>query len=429
MKRLISLTLTLLLALSLLTGSLPGALAEAATADHPKTITFWHTWGAANHPNKPIVDEVVAFLEDKYDITIEQDSTDFESYKIKLATAYAAGEAPDIARGWSLGFMQPFVEGGKLLALDEYMTDYFKAKMLPGTTDNMTFDGKVYGLPMGITTPALFVNRPMFEEAGLELPTDWDKLVTAVKYFKEKGVVPMALGAKDYSTLGIYYDSIQLRAAGPEAVTNALMKKTDYSAPEFLEGVNKLKELIDLGAFSPAAAGMSRDESEVDVFNGKIPMYFHGNWVVAQYYMDSSSVNPDDIEILPMPAWDGAASDTSSIIGGVGDAFYVNADTEYPEFMTMVMQDMCYAFAKGIYERGTGLPAYTISEADTADMKPLFKKMVEYTGKATSLTNATDFVLTGVDVEQFYQSLQSLLIGAITPEQYIENMNAINQNT
>ena len=399
---------------------------SSAIPEHPDTITFWHTWGAANHPNKPMVDTVVAMLEKKYGIKIEQDSTDFESYKVKLSTAYAANEAPDIARGWSLGFMEPFVSGGKLLPLDDYLSDDYKAKLLPSTLDNMTFDGKVYGLPMGITTHALFINRPMFEKAKLELPTTWDKLLTAVKYFAGQGIVPMALGAKDYSTLGIYYDSIQLRAAGPEAVSKALMKETDYSAPEFLTAANKLRELIDAGAFSKAAAGMSRDESEVDVFSGKIPMYFHGNWVVAQFYMDSSGVNPDDIEILPMPTWDGAKGDTTGIIAGVGDAFYVNGQTEYPEFMTMVMEDMCYAFGEEIYKAGTGLPAYNVEGVDSSKLKPLFVKMVKYASAAKTMTNATDFVYSGEDCEKFYQSLQSLLIGATTPEQHIEAMNTIN---
>jgi raffinose/stachyose/melibiose transport system substrate-binding protein len=394
---------------------------------NPSVVSFWHSWGAANHPNKPVVDEVAAFLEKKYNIKIEQDFTDFNSYRVKLSVAYSANEGPDIARGWSLSSMAPYVQGGKLLALDNYLTADYKAKLIPNATDNMTFNGKIYGLPMGISVQVLFVNRPKFEAEGLPLPTDWDKLVNAIKIFKSKGIVPMSLGAKTPGVLDHYFDSIQLHAAGPVALQAALRKETGYSAPEFLQAVMKLKELIDLGAFSPAAAGMTRDEAEVDVFNGKIPMYFHGNWVVSQFYMDSSKVDPNDIEILPMPAWQGAKGNPMDIVGVVGDAFFVNVNTKYPQFMTEVMQDLAYGFARGIYVRGGGVPAYNITDVDVSKLRPLFVKLVNLVNKANSVTAYTDLLLSGDETERFEQSLQSLLIGAITPEQHIATMNAINQ--
>lgn len=398
--------------------------ASETQADTPKTITFWHTWGAANHPNKPLIDYAVDKVEKKYGVKVEQDSMEFEAYKMKLSTALAADEGPDIIRGWSLGYMKPLVEGQKLLALNDYLTDDFKGKMLKGATDNMTFDGVTYGLPVCTIAYGLYVNKPLFDKAGLELPDTWDKLITAVKHFRSQGVTPMALGGKTLTTTSLYYDAIELRAVGTDKFTNTLKKNSDYSDPAFMTAVSKFRELVDLGAFSDAAVGMSRDECEIDVFNGKTPMYFSGNWVAAQYYMDSSSVNPDDIVIMPMPAWDGAAADNNQITGAIGDAFYANASTKYPEFMANVLQDMCFGISEGYYKFGNGIPTYKVEGITAPDM-PLFVKFNEYVQSAESITTTPEFEYSGDDLQQYYQYLQELLINKLSPEQFIENMNKI----
>jgi ABC-type glycerol-3-phosphate transport system substrate-binding protein len=84
---------------------------------------------------------------DEHVAQLDVDATENETFKTKIRTAVAANEAPDIFTYWAGGYMKNFVTAGKLLALDDYLNDGTKDKLLDGTLDNMTFDGKVYGLP------------------------------------------------------------------------------------------------------------------------------------------------------------------------------------------------------------------------------------------------------------------------------------------
>ena len=400
----------------------------ASDQGQPTTVTLWHTWGAVGSTNKIVLDYLLPELERKYNIKIEDDSTDSASYLIKLPVAYSANEAPDIARGWAGSFMVPFVNGNKLLALDEYLTDDYKAKLLPGVLDLMTYNGKIYGLPMSINTQALYVNRAMFEREGLALPTDWDKLVTAIQHFKSKGITPITLGARTNNQVMFWYEILKLRTAGPEDSYRVLTKEIDYSAPEFLQTAERLKQLFDMGAFPQGAAGLTRDETEVDLYNGVIPMCFQGPWVTTNFYLDTSHVNPDDIEILGFPSWPGAKGKVTDITGGVSDSFYVNAQTRYPKFLADVAQDLMYGLGRGLFLQGSALAAYHVPPAESANLPPLFLKMVDYANAATYMAPDPARIYSGDDVEQYYQNANSFFLGILTPQQFIANMNLINRN-
>ena len=52
----------------------------------------------------------------------------------------------------------------------------------------------------------------------------------------------------------MYYDLLALREVGPEKVADAAAKRTDYSDPGFLEAARKLRQLVDMGAFTADSA-------------------------------------------------------------------------------------------------------------------------------------------------------------------------------
>ncbi|MFA9380093.1 MAG: extracellular solute-binding protein [Acetanaerobacterium sp.] len=124
------------------------------------------------------------------------DATENEAYKTKIKTAIAANEAPDVFFSWGGGFAKPFAEAGALLPLDEYLADGTKDRMLPGTADNKTYDGKTYGFPFIMWVGTLFFNQEMFETNGLTLPSTNDELLAAVAGFTAKGDRSSGCGRK-----------------------------------------------------------------------------------------------------------------------------------------------------------------------------------------------------------------------------------------
>ena len=65
----------------------------------------------------------------------------------------------------------------------------FKKNYYSALWDYNSIEGNIYGMPVGFTTHALFYNKDLFEEAGVDLPGEnftWDDLRTTAKTISEK---------------------------------------------------------------------------------------------------------------------------------------------------------------------------------------------------------------------------------------------------
>ena len=83
----------------------------------------------------------------------------------------------------------------------------------------------------------------------------------------------MPVGGNEPWTIAMYYDLLALREVGPEKVADAAAKRTDYSDPGFLEAARKLRQLVDMGAFTADSATALREEAEALFMQGQAPMY------------------------------------------------------------------------------------------------------------------------------------------------------------
>ena len=119
------------------------------------------------------------------------------------------------------------------MALDDYVTDDVKSKILEGSTSAFEFDGKLYSVPMFSWYMTLFCNKTMFDKAGATLPTTYDELVDAVKKLKKlDGVTPMAAGAKDGWNAAFVYQALALREVGATGVNEMLSGKKEFGDEE-----------------------------------------------------------------------------------------------------------------------------------------------------------------------------------------------------
>jgi len=159
-------------------------------------------------------------------IKIEHDATENESYKTKLKTAIAANEAPDVFYSWGAGFTKPFVDAGKVLALDDYITSSGAGdKILPGATDFFKFDGKTYGIPYSKWVAVLYCNSELFEKNSVKIPETYDDLLAAAKAFRAKGITPITVGGKDRWPAMFFQNALALRTGGAQLSNDALKRQ------------------------------------------------------------------------------------------------------------------------------------------------------------------------------------------------------------
>lgn len=391
-----------------------------------ETIKLWHIFGGDTDPNKEVIDRITKEAEEEFNITIEVDTAENDSYKTKIKAAIAANETPDIFYTWGHGFLKPFVDADKILPLDEYLTDDYKAHLSGTTLTGFQFEDQTYGLTTDQSIACIFYNKELFEKYNLEIPTTYDEFLSVCQVFIDNGVTPLTVGGKESWTLAMYYDLLALRNVGSQAVKDATGKVTDYSDPGFLEAAIQFSELAGMGVFPEGSAGISREESEVPFFEGQIPMYLNGSWTPSRVYKDSSTIK-DKVVVAPFPTMENGKSTEKDFTGGPDTAFAVSKNTKNPELAAQVTQYLALKFSTAKYEIGSSILPYVDMEIDESKVNPLMKDIYNYTKDATSYTIWWDNLLEGKDATVYLNKLQELFIGQITPEQYIEELQNLNK--
>ena len=176
MKKLISLLLTLAVALS---------LAGTAFAEEPVTITY-ATFSASGAQEETLKKMVEVFEEKNPDIKVDVQLTGYDDYFTKLATTVGGGNAPDVFEMNMENFLAYMLRG----ACADLTGLVDPASYSEGTLSAVSSDGKLYAVPMSFSTCVLFYNKALFDQAGIDYPDDtwtWTEAQAAAEKIRALG--------------------------------------------------------------------------------------------------------------------------------------------------------------------------------------------------------------------------------------------------
>ncbi len=400
--------------------------AQAEEEKEDVTLTIWHQSVVDTDPVKIIIEESVEEYHKLHpNVTIEQDGVTGEQYKTKIKTAFAAGEAPDIAYMFSGGsFVKPYIDAGYLLPIDEYLSEETKEKILPGMIEQGSFDGKVYALPTITFLANLYCNTQMFEDAGAKIPTTWDELLDACEKLNAAGYTPILMGEKDRWPGMYWYDILAARTAGNAAIEEAFADPSKFNTEPFIEAARKLQELVEAGAFNDNMMSMSYDEMVEGFAAGQGAMIFQANWVHPSFMADSAATK-DNVTCVPFPVIEGAAGSITEFSGGTTDGYYINANCEHPEEAVAYLEYLSEKIGVQGYQMGAGLPCWDTSEADTSELSVLDNESAALMETGTSYIGWWDNILSAEDSETYKDLLAQLMAMKITPEEFAESMSKL----
>nr|WP_244494812.1 extracellular solute-binding protein [Bosea sp. Root483D1] len=117
-------------------------------------------------------------------IKVKHTTFPYADYQTKIAAAVPAGQGPDVVQLY-YGWLDNFV-GAKFiqpLPRDAFPHDVIEKEFYP-IVQTMKRDGEYYGLPTAVRTLALFYNKKLFQDAGLDPnkpPQTLDEYLEAAK--------------------------------------------------------------------------------------------------------------------------------------------------------------------------------------------------------------------------------------------------------
>lgn len=383
------------------------------------TLTLWSIATESDAFHSPYIRAIEDFEAAHPGVKIVHETFENESYKTKIKAAVAANELPDIFFTWAGGFSQSFVDSGKVLELDNYYKNY-KDQISKAALGNLYYGEKLYGSVMCTPVSAMWYNKKIFDDNGLEAPKTWDELKKVCETLKSKGIAPIATSVKDTWVLAMLHDGLTLKSAGPQKVRDALKKNgVSYMDKDFLTSAQKIKELVDMGAFIDGATGLSNDEASAQFYAGNAAMYFTGSWMAGSIMTDAAA--PEDFAVAPIPVLNGSNAKITDFMGGGSDSLMVSKATKNPDIAAAAAFEITRGISKYAFLSGAGIPAWKI-DYDTNDIPALTKQVAEYANNATSFTLWFDTLMDSEDAGEYLALLQELYIGSITPEEFQKAM-------
>ncbi len=285
------------------------------------TVWSWRTEDVAAYNR--IFD---AFTEEHPNITVEFEAFKNTEYNQLLSTGLAGQGGPDVAQLRAYGQLQPLVEGGNLMPLDDVEgLDEFDPNVLTGATGKS--DGKVYGVPFAVQTLQVYYNKHIFSEHDVEPPTTWEEMLDVAQTLKDAGVTPFSVGAKDAWTLPMLADTVgSARYGGAEFEQAVLSGEKQFTDPDY---VASLALLPQLQPYMPDdVVGVPYTDAQVLFTSGQAAMFPGGSFELGFFQKQ----NPDlDLGVFQVPPPPGAVVTEPVTPGWADGSFGVSAKTDVPD--------------------------------------------------------------------------------------------------
>lgn len=271
-----------------------------------------------------VIDRFNADYEGQYHVTAI--TTNLEEYYPKLNALVASDETPDVFIVSPGPNLTDYVDPGVAAPLDDYLADGWKDSFTSDAVfSQMTYDGKIYAVPLNIAAACAFYNTEMFEAAGVEVPATWDEMLDACEKLEAAGYTPITISAGTAWCLSMVAGYLcEMEGVDLAALADG---SASWEDGKLESAAGKLVELSKY--FQKTAAGDTNDVATANFYNEEAAILIQGSWAIAQI----NGSNPDFESKCGVFQFPGVER-----VIAKSDSLAMNSKTEHPEACIALMK-------------------------------------------------------------------------------------------
>ncbi|OOO00332.1 MAG: hypothetical protein ATN35_07830 [Epulopiscium sp. Nele67-Bin004] len=220
--------------------------------------------------------ERIAEFEARYpNIVVDHYFDDTLEYYVDVLADFETGNEPHIIFTLTEGLVDQ-ISPEMFMTVEDIRKDYpFFATNIHNSIISLASIGRELDQVIPITGyyKGLYYNEEMFDIFGLEYPTTWDNLITAVNAISQTDITPIAIS---YDTSLVYWLEHLLLAAGGDDIYKQSMTAERLM---WVEAVNKFQELYTLNAFSENMSEMTITDAIESFYLEQSAMIIEGSWL------------------------------------------------------------------------------------------------------------------------------------------------------
>ncbi|WP_171074946.1 extracellular solute-binding protein [Nonomuraea basaltis] len=160
---------------------------KQADRNAPATLSFWSTGG---DDETAIFQKAADLYKQQHpNVTIKVQTLSWDDAYAKLLAAATSRSGPDIISGGMTWTIQ-FGTRGAMVDLRKHGLESLKAQALPAQWESaISPDGSVYGVPLDMSTLALYYRTDLLEKAKIDAPPKtWEELTSTIEKLKAAGI-------------------------------------------------------------------------------------------------------------------------------------------------------------------------------------------------------------------------------------------------
>ena len=214
---------------------------------------------------------------------VKVEVVDWDNYWTLLEAGASGGQLPDVFWMHS-DYAQIYMENDVLLDLTSYIEKdgVDLSVYYPDITAIYQSNGKTYALPKDHDTIALLYNKALFDEAGVDYPTDdwtYEDMYEAAKTITEKTPADTyGFACNTSNDQDGWYNYVYAYGGN---IVNAEKTDTAIDSAEGKAGMEMVRKLLTVGTPQAVVAESGTDS----LFqSGKVAMITQGSWMINAFY-------------------------------------------------------------------------------------------------------------------------------------------------
>lgn len=241
------------------------------------------------------------------------------------AAAAAAGKLPDLIQAASYASVRESAKNGYYLDLS---AQPIMANVIDGAKPAVTYNGKLYAVPMDFAGIGIIYNKDIFAKYNLTPPTTFLELQKVAETLKTNGITPFAGLLKENWSIGHFIEMIHSSMLGAKLGNDGIFKfvadmnegKTTWDKEVDYAGIFKIIDWYKAN-MEPNATEMAWDQQQSAYIKGEAAMIVQGLWALPNP-KDNPTLNSG---FIPFP-WSNKASD-NKFFADVDSTFAVSSQS------------------------------------------------------------------------------------------------------
>ncbi|WP_336627581.1 MULTISPECIES: ABC transporter substrate-binding protein [unclassified Microbacterium] len=363
-------------------------------------------------------------------VTVELQQESDQGYKDKIKTLTASQSLPDVYFTWPGNYAEQFYDNGVALDLTDVIgpdTEWGQT-MAPSAIGALSKDGKTYGIPFGLDAKFMVYNEKLFQQAGVEVPTDLDGLLKACDTLSAAGITPMSFGNVD-GWPAIHYIT-QLNSYDVPADVLAADYKPDtatWDDPGYVKALEQFSDIIDQCTTTGSGANGSDYYSQRDAFGaGQSAMFYVENLEFGATVPEGSVAANDGWGIFKLPAASDAQGDLGALTGAP-DGFLINPKAKNLPLAVDFMKFVTDKANATALTAELGIPSPVKDSLTDENSTPQLRESIDVLQDANSLSIWLDTVTVPDVADAYLSGVQGLISGDRTPQDVMDGVKAASE--